>query len=332
MLSKFTLAAGIYCVFAAYLFVPHFRHFSTLQYFLPAGLCLAALGCFILSRRWVWTFAGSFFAGAIYGFGPFILGLTKFHPTVTILTAAIPWLFLPAAFVPKRKWRWLSIPLSAVPFLAIALFFNLAASYRLFPIPTQASMQLSDTVSLIAPLVMVQRSIALVGFYHIPIATIIVGFSMLLAARRTGILAILAIGVILSFYKAIPNVSPVIWFSIPVLCCSILVGQGLQGLSLAGYADRKLVLLSAFFMGALAIVTLLWATRYFEVFAGMGKDVARLFAETAKFYILGALAVVAIFFMARAKMRATFLRWIVLCSAMAVDIFLGARFIIDSVL
>ena len=49
-------------------------------------------------------------------------------------------------------------------------------------------------------------------------------------------------------------------------------------------------------------------------------------------YIFGAIAVAIIFFMARAKLRIAALRWIILCSAMAVDIFLGARFIVDKIL
>ena len=49
-------------------------------------------------------------------------------------------------------------------------------------------------------------------------------------------------------------------------------------------------------------------------------------------YILGTIAVAIIFFMARAKVRAAALRWVLLCLAVAVDIFLGARFIVDRIL
>ncbi len=343
--GKFVIAAVIYAGFAVYLFLPHFKNFDRLQYSLPINICLGCLGCYVLSRRWVGAFAGSLFAGAIYGFGSYILGLLEFHPAAILLAAAIPWLFCPAAFIlsrawpalsiaevsreHKRKWHWLSVLLSTLPFVIIILFFQAAAHWRLFPIPTQAQVHLSDLSGLLAPLIMVGRSITQVGFYHVPIAALIMGFLMLLSARRYGIIIIFALGTILAFCDSFLSVSPIIWLSVPVLCCSVLIGEGMQGLALAGGADRKWVLAIVVSMGILAIVTLLLATKNFEVFAGLGKDAARLFTDTAKLYILGAVATAIIFFMARGKKRMLILRWIVLCSAMAVDIFLSARFIVD---
>ena len=89
--------------------------------------------------------------------------------------------------------------------------------------------------------------------------------------------------------------------------------------------------MTAVIMVALSLVTLLLATRYFEIFAGLGASYGKLFAETAKMYILGAIAVAILFFMSRARLRICWLRWIVLCSAMGVDIFLSARFIVDKI-
>ena len=330
-LSKFAVAAGIYTVFAIYLYHPYFKSFNTLQYLLVINVCLASLGCYVLSRRWVSAFAGSLFAGAIYGFGPFVLGLAKFHPTAGSLAATIPWLFCPAAFGPKAKWQWVSWPLSALPFLAIPLFFQIAIHFRLFAIPIQTKLHLADLAGLLAPLVMVERTFSLVGLYHVPIAPLIMGFSMLLAARRFGPMCIFCLGTILAFCDSFFNISPIIWLAIPILCCSILIGTGMQGLISAGSADRKWVLVTAVIMVVLSVVALLLATKYFQVFAGLGSKYAKLFVETAKMYILGAIAVAVIFFMARAKLRIRWLRWIVLCSAMAVDIFLGARFIVDKI-
>lgn len=333
-LLKFAVAAAIYAGFAVYLYHPHFKGFNTLRLrdLFVVNVCLASLGCFLLSRRWVAPFWGSIFAGAIYGFGPFVLGLAKFHPTVGLLVAIIPWLFCPAAFGPKAKWQWLSWPLSALPFLAIPLFFEVSAHYRLFAISMQAKLHLDDLGGLLAPLVVAKRSSTLVGFYHIPIASLIMGFSMLLMARRFGILIIFAIGIVLAFCDSFFNVSPIIWLAVPLICCSVLIGAGMQGLTSAGLADRRWVLLSAVIMAALAIVTLLLATKYFQIFAGLGAKYARLLVEAAKMYILGAIAVAIIFFMARAKLRLHWLRWAILCSATAVDVFLGARFIVDRVL
>ena len=118
---RFAAAAVMYAGFAIYLYQPYFKYFDALRYLLVVNVCLASLGCFVLSRRWVGAFAGSFFAGAMYGFGPFALGLAGCHPTAGLLAATVPWLFCPAAFGPKGRWRWLRVPLSALPFLATLL-------------------------------------------------------------------------------------------------------------------------------------------------------------------------------------------------------------------
>jgi len=331
-LSKFAAAAAIYAALAVYLYQPYFKNFDKLQYLLVANVCIGALGCFLLSRRWVAAFWGSLFAGAIYGFGPFALGLAKFHPTAGLLAAVMPWLFCPAALCTKAKWRWLSWPLSALPFLAILLFFQMSTHYRLFAISIQTKLRLADLAGLLAPLVIAERSTTLIGFYHIPIAALMMGLSMLIMARRFGIMMILAIGTILAFCDSVLNTSPIIWLAMPVLCCSVLIGAGMQGLVCAGSADRKCVLMSAVIMVVLSLASLLLATKYYQIFAGLGVKHAKLFVQTAKMYILGTMAVAIIFFMARAKLRVAALRWGILCSAVAVDIFLGARIIVDRIL
>jgi len=330
-ISKFAAAGVIYAGFAVYLYQPYFENFNGLQYLIVVNVCLASLGCFVLSQRWVSGFGGSFFAGVIYGFGPLMLSLTKFHPTAGLLAAGIPWLFCPAAFGPKAKWRWLRVLLSALPFLVILLFFQVSAYCRLFAIPTQIRLHLADLSGLLAPLVMVSRGVTVVGFYHIPIAAFVMGFSMLLAARRFGIMIIFCLGAVLAFCASFLDVSTIMWLTIPVLCCSVLIGTGMQGLVSAGFADRRWVLMTAVIMVVLFLVTLLLATRYFSVFAGLGDKYARLFVDTAKMYILGAIAVAILYFMARAKLCVHWLRWVVLGSATAVDIFFGARFIVDKI-
>jgi arginine exporter protein ArgO len=105
----------------------------------------------------------------------------------------------------------------------------------------------------------------------------------------------------------------------------------MQGLASAGFADRKWVLMDTVIMAVLSVVTLLLAIEYFQIFAGLGTSYAKLFAETAKMYILGAIAVAILYFMSRAKLRIRWLRQVILCSAMAVDIFFGARFIVDKI-
>ena len=49
-------------------------------------------------------------------------------------------------------------------------------------------------------------------------------------------------------------------------------------------------------------------------------------------YVLGAIVLMTLFFVARARLRVAFLRAAVICAALAVDIFLGARFVVDAIL
>jgi len=330
-LAKLGASAGIYACLALCLYLPHLKKFAPLQYLVVVNICLAALGCFILSRRWVASFIGSFFAGAIYGFGPLGLWLSGYHPTASLLAAAIPWLFCPAALCSKRKW-WISAPLSALPFIAIVLAFQVAAHYRLFPIPIHTRLHLADLTGLLAPLVAAERTMPLVGFYHVPIAALVLGLAMLIKARRLGLMVIFAVGTILAFFGPFFNISPILWLTIPVLCCSVVIGEGLQGFALAGYADRKWLLITTTIMAALAITVLLLATKYNSIFAGLGTKYARLLAQTAKLYLLGAIATGIIFFMARAKLRLAPLRLIILSSAMMVDILFCTSFIAYRVL
>jgi hypothetical protein len=216
--------------------------------------------------------------------------------------------------------------------LAILLAFQIAAHYRLFPIPIHTRLRATDLVGLFAPLVALERAIPLVGFYHVSIAALLLGLSMLLKARRVGILLILVSGVILAFSGSFFNISPILWLTIPVLCFSVVIGAGLQGLVLTGFADRKWVLITTGIMTALAITALLLATKYNNIFAGLGTKYANLLTQTAKLYLLGAIATGIIFFIARAKLRLTALRWFILSLAMAADILFCASFITYRVL
>ena len=318
-LGKFAIAAFVYAGFAVYLYQPYFKHFDKLQYLLFVNACMGALGCFMLSRRWVSSCAGSFFAGAVYGFGPFLLGLGKFHPTGGFLAAAVPWLFLPAAFGPGAKWRWLSWPLSALPFGVIILFFQSAGHFGFFPVPAQAKLHLADLAGLAVPMVMATKDCSLIGLYHVPIAALVMGSALLLAARRYGLIIIFCSGLILAFWPAFFGVSPIIWMAIPLLCCSVFIAAGTQGLISAGIADKKWVLGSVIVMGTFAVVVL--------ALTGYGK----LYSETAKMYILGTIAIAIVFFMAKTNFRARIVRITVISSAMAIDIFLSARFIVDQI-
>ncbi len=332
--STFTAASLVYVGFAVYLYQPYFENFHRFQFLLVANLFLASMGCYLLSRRWVSGFIESLLAGALYGFGPFTLSLAKYHPTAGLLAASIPWLFLPAAFSPKNRRRWLSVTFAALPFLAIVLFFQVTTHFRLFTVSMQARLNVAELYSLLAPLVAAKRGTTLIGFYHIPMAALIMGFAMLIAARRFGVMAILAASIILTFcdpINSILEVSPIIWLTISTLCCSIIIAVGLQGFVSAGFADRKWILATAIVTGILAIVTLLLATKYFQTFLGLGSGYARLFTKAAKMYILGTVAIAIVFFLSCSKMRSHRLREVTLFAAIALDMFLGATFILDAI-
>lgn len=379
---RFTAAAVIYAVFAGYLYRPYFNGFNSfrLQDLFVANVLPASLGCYVLSRRWVSGFAESFFAGAVYGFGPYMLGLVKFHPTGCFLVAVMPWLFCPAVYGPKikRQWRKPSLAgksevrskrsvfyflssvfylpssvLCLLPFLAVVLFFQVAAHFGLYPIPINLKLRAAGLAGLPVPLVAAKRSMTLVGFYHVPIAALVMGLSMFLMPlkgllrggivkkgkyfrdliiRRFGIVAVFAVATILAFCDSLLQISPIIWLAISTLCCSVLIGVGMQGLISAGPADRGPVLLAAIISGVLAIITLLLATKYFQIVAGLGAGYARLLVETAKMYLLAASAVAMLFLVARAKLRIHPARQVLLYAAMTLDIFLGARFIVDTIL
>jgi len=294
------------------------------------------------------------------------------------LVAAIPWLFCPAVFGPEGKFKPLRAPLSLLPFLAIVLFFQVSDRFGLYPVPINLKLHGAEMAGLLAPLVAAKRDMTLVGFYHIPVAPLLMGLSMLLAplvglrkggvlqrgrflkglvTRRFGIIAIFVVATILSFHDSFLEISPVIWLAVSVLCWAVLIGAGMQGLISAGYSDRKWILFTAIVMGVFAIVTLLLATKYFQTFAGLGSGYARLLTEEAKMYILGAITVAIFFFMTRHASPCTrsgtgssplgmkglhpersrrvpvhLLKAGMLCVTMGLDIFLGARFVVDRIL
>lgn len=338
--ARHFVATFLYMTFAIYLYQPYFAAFGAWQWLLPVNACVAAIGGYALSRRWVAGFSGSFLAGAVYGFGPYFLGLAKFHAAAGLLAASIPWLFVPAALLERKRGKWLGMPLLLLPFVVILLFFYLSAGRRLFAAPLQVDVRPSDLAGFIAPLALVSRSTALLGLYHVPVAAFVLGLAMMWKAHRYVILAILPAGLLLAFSKSFVEpgriawvgVSPILWLSIPMAWCAVLSGIGLQGLIEAGFADKKWILAAVITLGILAIAALLLAADCFQIILGLGDGYGRLFVQAAQVYLVGAVATAIIFFMTRQKLRLHWLRWAILCTALGVDIFLGARYIVDKIL
>ena len=344
------LAALLYAVFTAYLYWPHFNRLTGWEWLLPVSAWVAAFGGYILSRRWVAGFTGSLLVGLVYGFGPFLLGLAKFHPASSLLAAAVPWLFVPAAvsrasrprsegMMPSTRGKWLRLPLWLLPFVVIALFFYLSAGRRLFAAPLQANVRPLDLAGFVAPLALLGRSTAVVGVYHVPIAALVLGLAMVWKAHRYGILLLAAAGLVLAFSRSFLNagsiawlgVSPILWLSIPMLWCAVLCGIGLQGLIEAGSADKGWILTATILLGILAIVALLLAAGGFQAFPGLRDSDGRLFLRTAELYLVGAGATGFVYLLTRQNQRLHWLRWAILCTALGMDVFLGATYVADKV-
>jgi hypothetical protein len=333
---SFLSASLLYVVFAVYLFWPHLKKNGYEGYIFTFSAAAASVGCLLLSRRWVANFLGSFFAGALYGFGPFMLGLAKFHPSASLLAAAVPWLFLPTAFAPAGKKRFfkVAIPvLSGLPYLAIIIFFQLASHYRLFAVPIEASIQPADLTGFIWPLAAAESGGGgnPIGLYHIANAILFIGLVMMIKARRYKVMAILAAGAILAFCPPVWQVSPVMWFSIPSVVIAILAGAGFDGLVLTGYSDRRWVLAAIFLSGLFSMTAFLFAAGYFQA-AVISAEFKTLFAFSARFHLLAALVLLVIYFLLRSQIRLTLVRRLLISAALAIDIFFAARYIVDSVM
>jgi len=315
---KFASAGIIYAAIAIYLYQPYFNRFSPFQFLRLVNVCAAGLGAYAISRRWVFSFWASLFTGLIYGFGPLMLRINSFHPTAGLMAAMVPWLFCPAVFWPRRKTKWVSWALCVLPFLVIAIFFAVTTYLHLFAMPKQIRLRAVDLLWFFAPMVRINSAPAYFGFYHIAIAPLIMGFAMLLAAKRYGILLILSMGLVLGFSNSFLEVTSIMWVTIPVLGFALIIGEGMQGLVETGFSDRKWVLATAIVLAGLSIVMTILSAKY-----------SAAFSQSAKMYMLGAVVVGTIYFMLRAKMRMNRVKMLILCLAMGVDVFFGARFIVD---
>jgi hypothetical protein len=327
--AKLVIASLLYLVFAVFLYQPYFKTFHKIQFLLVICPPIASAGLFLLSRRWVSSFAGSFFAAAIYGFSPFSLNLAEFHPAASLLAASIPWLFLPAAFGPKGKLRFLRIPLSLLPFLTILVFFQVTTHLRLFAVPINAAITSDDSIGILSPLAAAKSGLNLVSLYHIPLMFVFLGFVMLVKARRVGAFLIIIAGITGCLSNPILGVSPIIWLTTSFVCFAILVGAGIDGLVLAGKADRDWLFAGIAIMLFAALFLILAAKGFFPAFSFQGA-VSHLFFQSAKFYLLGSAAAAAVFILTAANLRLTLLRFTIISCCLAFDIFISAQFIVDS--
>ena len=292
---------------------------------------VAALGCFVLSRRWIGAIAASLVAGAIYGFSPFSLGFAAYHPLAGASFAAIPWLFCPAAYWPQRERfgvefhprfdgprarKVIGAGLSALPFLIIAGFFMLCAMPAIgpfFPLPIQQNLRPESLLHLaIGSEIPIQKFVFSVG--HVSLTMAVMGVTICVLGKKFAGLIVAGIALALSMSGPLLQTSPIVWGAIPILLLSILAGLGVEVLAWAGRGDRKLVLICAIVPTVICVIT--FAAGY------------RL---PATMHLLAAITLGCIYCMERADLRWHGLRWAMLCTAVAIDIAITSKILLGPI-
>ena len=284
-----------------------------------------------MSRRWVSDFLGSFLSGAVYGFGPFLLSFAVFHPTAGLIVAIMPWLFLPAAFWARGDRKWLAWPLTILPFFAVPIFFKACEKFGFFPMPIQIRLVARDLVGLVSPLAFLNKSPVYLGFYHVTMAALVTGLLILFNRKQFGLLTIFILPCVLCFIEPMYSISPVVWMVFAILFGSMLIGLGTQGLISANIGDRIWILICEIALAVFAIVSLAVAVKCAGVALNLGNKFVNPLTQAAAMYVITMVVVGAIYFFVRAKLRLHWARWLMFGGAALIDIFLGARTIIDKI-
>lgn len=319
-------ALVFYSMLSIYLFYPYTDRFRAVHFLYMFNPIAAALGVSLLSQRWLYRRTSSLTAGAVYGFGPFGLGFTGFHPLAGLSWMMLPWLLLPAVY-----WRQGKAPdllrfggravFSLLPFAWFVLLFWIAAQPWAGPfglLPLTASLTLGDLRGLIFPLHEAGQHIVF-GLYHTSLVMALMGLFIYAKLQRIGPLIPVAVGTVLAFCGPVLQVSPVVWAAFPVLFLSILSGLGFEAMTAAGKADAKWIaacavlatVLSAFF-GGLSIRIILACPEVFKL--------------TAMLYGLTALALWLLLGLIRLQLHWPLARWLLLTSTAGIDLFFAARY------
>ena len=324
---RFFFALCIYLAAGIYLY--HGRaDFSNINHcIIVLNSVVAAAGCYVLSRRWVSSFAGSVLAGLVYGFSPFAFGLACYHPGAGVPFAMAGWLFCPAAFLDRwtaltQRGFWKTIVtalLSMLPFVITVLYFYLLALPQLgpfFPLPKNTKLELISFAGLVAPLAMEPHNF-IFSLFHIPAIFCLFGIFMYYSSGRIWAELLVVASICMAFCGAFFQTPPIIWIFVAMLFLSVLTGLGIDGMASAGRADTKWILACVIVAAGLAVVMFLASLR----FGGY-------YILSAIMYGIAAVLTGSIFFMARGGLRWRLLRLIFLYTAAVVDIFIIAEKII----
>ncbi len=321
-------AALMLLAFAAYLYRPHLFQLGGMKILIPLSSILAAMGCFVVTRRWIKSFGASLLAAAIYGFGLFGLSFIKYHVMAGLCFAAVPWLLCPAVYYHAKSSggvvkTGLSVLLTCLPFGFIIGLFWMAAHFwagPFFPMPKNRVLEMTDLWGILTPLIFTTQPFA-VGFYHLPLLFILMGLFVFAFSGKEMLLVPVLIGVVLSLLGPVLDVAPIIWLCFPALFFAVVAGLGLQSFAWAGKADQ-VWLLVCFVAGLL-----LAGGNYL---LGLSCPPRELYWY-AMLLFLGASAVIGcIWIMTILNLRLHWLRWTILLGAVAYDLLYIAPKLTDS--
>ena len=330
LLSRLVCSALIYGSLSIYLYLPYLKSFSYLEFLFLSNSAIGAMGCFVLSRRWISSFTGSLFAGVIYGYSPFSLGFAAFHPLAGVTLAMLGWLFIPAAFWRKflKDYTNAKLPadgsavstavsaaLCAVPFVFVMFLFWVCSTELMgpfFPLPNE-KMQVANLTGFLTPFAGKPCDF-IFSIYHLPVCSMLMGLFLYFASGRVGVGVLAGAGLYLSFSEPIFETSPVVWGLVPLLFMAVLVGFGMQGLVWAGSSDRKWVLGCFVITAVISAIAFITANTYSGIM-----------------FALGAILLASLFFVSRAGIRWHLLRWVLFCTGFTVDILSGAKYTLDQI-
>ncbi len=323
-------AAVLVTVLAAYLFQPHWFQLGIgpKKILLPLNAILAAMGGYVVTRRWISSFDASLLAGVIYGFGALGLSFIKYHFTAGLCYAVVPWLLCPAVYYhPGHSGGTaktiISSLLTLMPFAAIAGLFWIASHHwagPLFLMPKYRILEISDLWGLITPMTFAWHPLA-IGFYHVPLMMILMGLFVFAVSGRETLLLPVLVGVILSLLGPILDVTPIIWLSFPALFLSVMAGLGIQAMAWAGKADR-------FWIGLCVLAALILAGLNYYLSQSNLQTTA--YHHAALLFLASAAGVGIIFMLTTKGFKLTWLRWIILFGLCVYDIVMTSPALVDS--
>jgi hypothetical protein len=312
---------------AVYLYWPYKSRFASTYYLAPVTHIFAAVGAFLFSRRWIGSQLASFFAAMLYAFGPFALSLDVWHPAIPALFAVVPWLFCPAAFwpdwflsamkLPRSMRLAISMVLSLLPLVPIALVFKVLPQFHIFPMPVRAGLAPADLLTLIEPTHIIGARCS-VGFYHAAIPALALGLAIFIRLKRILPGLMLLTAIVLAFMPPIFEISPAIWGTIGILGLSLIAGLGMDGMTLITMADMKWLLASLAATGLMLLTSLT---------IGLTQTPPDLFS--ARLFVIAMLPPSLITVMVWRNLRIRQLRWLFIAVAMVIDLVLSSRQLLD---